>query len=127
MTEVVEGQQPVVEGKYAIGQSQIVVGALRQALELPNHVVGKIADTAGDERRQVRQSGRTILPQTGTQQVNHVALSPLHRTVRANSEVLTASCNDGAGVCAQEGVAPNLLAALNRLEKKCVFLPGGEA
>src|SRR6516164_8247627 len=49
--QVIERQQPIVEGKGTVRQIDIRLGIFRKTLELPHHVVGKVADASAGERR----------------------------------------------------------------------------
>src|SRR5208337_4484333 len=125
--QVVEGQQAVIEGEDAIGQTEIVLGALGQALELSHHVVGEISDAAGGERRQLGQSCRLELPQTIAQQLDHTALAPFHRGAVANRQLFSSRSNYHARPGAEECVAADLLAALHRLQQERIILSSRDA
>ena len=54
VAQVIKSQQPVEEHQFAIWQRKIVLRVLAYLFKLPHHIVGKIADGAGGERRQTQ-------------------------------------------------------------------------
>ena len=126
MAQMIESQQPVVEGENAIWKPYIILRTIRQPLELTNHVIGEIPHATGSKRRQVRQDSGTMLPQVLSQQVHDAALAATHRRALAECQIFSPRGDHGPWLSAQEGIAPNLLAALNRFQQEGILLPGSD-
>ena len=79
---VVEHQQVREEQQVRVRQPQVVAGAVRQPLQQPGDVVGKITDRAGGERRQPRPGNRAVgagEPAELVEQITAAALAPPFR------------------------------------------------
>ena len=63
-----------------------------------------------------------MLPQLFAQQLNYAALVLPDFGAFANRELLPACSDNGARLSAKKGVAPDLLATLDRLQQEGVFL-----
>ena len=68
-----------------------------------------------------------MLPQVLAQKRNHIALAVAHRRAFANGQLFSSRRDHGPGLGAEKGVAPNLLAALNRFQQKRILLPRRDA
>ena len=126
MAQVIEGQQPVEEHQYAIGQRKIVLGVLADSFELANRVIREVADSARGERRQTGDRCRTMLPQQLLQHRQHAALSLFASLPALQHDVLAAGSHLQVRTRSQECVAPDLLSALYRLQQEGVRLVGGD-
>ena len=127
MAQMVERHQAVVKGEDTIGQSQVILGALRQAFKLTHHVIGEIANTTGGEGRQIRNRRGTILPQVLAQQLDHAPLAALDVRALANRQLPAPRRNYPSWLRAKERVTPDLLSAFDRLQQEGILLPLGDA
>ncbi len=71
---MVEGQHLVEEEQAGVGNAQLVLGKLGQALDLADGVVGEEADGAGGEGRQARQPRGLVAAERVAQHGEDVAL-----------------------------------------------------
>ncbi len=123
VAQMIEGQQPVVEGEDAIRKAYVILSAIRQPLELPHHVVGEITDAAGSKWRQSRQTSWTVLPQVLAQQIHHTTLMAPHRRTFTNRQLVATRGDHGSRLRAQEGIASDLLATFDRFQQEGILLP----
>ena len=54
MLDVIKSNNAVIKHEHRIVQSDFIAQAFRKALDQPHHVIRKISDGAGDQRRQTR-------------------------------------------------------------------------
>jgi hypothetical protein len=122
VAQVIKGQQPVEEHQFAIRQREIVLGMFANFFQLPDHVVRKIADRPGSERRQTGNQCRLVLAQQLLHDLKDVALPPLALPSAFNLDGRTPRPHPHVRPRTQERVTADLLAALDRLQQKRVRL-----
>ncbi len=59
---MIEGQHLVEKQKAGVGNAELVGGQRRQSLDLPHRIIGKIAHSAGGERRQPLEAMPSLWP-----------------------------------------------------------------
>ena len=57
LAPVVEHRELADDAEHGVGQAQVVLGDLGQALDLAHHVVAEVADEAAVQGRQLGQPG----------------------------------------------------------------------
>ena len=62
VAQVVKNQQAVEEHQHAIGEEQVILGVLADVFQLPDHIVGEVADRARSEWREAFEGGGTVRP-----------------------------------------------------------------
>ena len=130
---MVKRKHLVEEHQRGIGHAELVLRDRGQRFDLADHVVGEESDGARGKRRQALDARRGMAAQRLLERLEDVALDRRLRSLAAIAPGLgdlerAAPGDDGAiGPNADEGVAPDLLAALNRLEQKALRLVGGQA
>ena len=121
VAQMIKGQQPVEEHQLAIRQREVVLGVLANLFQLAHHIVGKIANGPGSERRQPRHRGRLMLAQQFLHHLKHVALAMLPPPAAFDLDGRLPRPQPHVGPRSQERVAADLLAALDRLQQKRVW------
>ncbi len=61
MAQVIEGEDAIEEHEDAVGNMEVVLGAVADVFELANDVIGAIADGSGGEGRKTFDLGGTVL------------------------------------------------------------------
>ena len=118
MLHVIEGDNSAIKHEHGVVQADLVAQTLRQALDEPHHVVGKVADRAGNERRQPRYSHRTEAFHVVAEKRDRIALLP-HQAVAAFHDAGTARiAKDLLGMRAGKRVARDFFAALNAFQQE---------
>src|SRR6185295_15512208 len=112
--------QTIEKHQYAIGQGKIVFGVFTDIFQLPHRVVGEVANRPRCEWRQSGHSGGAMLPQQLLDDLDRVSLALLLLLAAPQFDVATARPHLHVGTSSQKRVAPNLLAALYRLQQKSV-------
>ena len=125
VAQVIECQQTIEKHQYAIGQGKIIFGVFADIFQLPHCVVSEVAHRARGERRQPGHRGGTMLPQQFLDDLDRVSLALLLLLAAPQFDVATARPHLHVRTRSQKRVAPNLLAALYRLQQKSVRLIGG--
>src|ERR1700722_134590 len=76
MLDVIERDDAVIEGQNGVEETDVVAQSRWNALNETNHVVGKIADGSGDQRRQSRHSYRMEFLHASAQERDRIFLLP---------------------------------------------------
>src|SRR5215213_1227757 len=117
LAEVVEDDHRAGEDQHPLGQPEVVLGLVGQALQLPDEVVAEVADGPGEQRRQAGQ-GRRAQPPQGLAQ--HLQGRPVRQAGGRAAGPGGAAAADGQGgerVGADERVAAPALAVLDALQQ----------
>ena len=127
MLDVIEGDDAVIEGQYSVEEADVVAQARWDALDESHHVVRKIADGAGDQRRQAGDADGPEFFHAAAQECDGIFFFP--------DDALAAFENARAGcvaenffrICACESVAGDFFAAFHAFEQKGVARALGDA
>jgi hypothetical protein len=120
LRDVVENEQPVVEGEAEIREMKVVDRRMRQPLRVSDGVVGRIPHHAAGERREFRQLGRLMASHPPLEVGERVGRLELLHVVRAgprdpHSRAEGFKPQEGLGP--QEAVTADLLPADDALEQ----------
>src|SRR5579863_2115022 len=124
VAQVIEGQQPIEEHQHAIGQGKVVFRVITDSFQLADRVIGKISDSPSSERRQAGNGRRTMLPEQLFQHGQYAARALFASLAELQHNVFAAGSDLQIGTCAEERIASDLFAALDRLQQKSVRLIG---
>ena len=87
------------------------------ALEQAHHVVGEIADGAGDQRRQARQAHRAVALDAVAQEIERIRLRPGDAAFAFEHASAVDVAEDLGRVGADEGIARDFFSALDAFEQ----------
>ena len=128
VADVVERRDRVVEAPHAVGQAERVGRPDGQRLDLPDGVVAGVPDRARGQARQARHARLLDAPEHAPERLEDASALGLDLVRRAvaprgpagavQPDRLAAALEHEVRVLAQERVAPQPLAALDRLEQE---------
>ena len=82
--QVIEGEQAVEEHQHAVGDIEVVLGALADFFKLANDVVGEVSNGSPGKRRPAFVLRHAVLAQQRLERRENISGAPFH-TRRANS------------------------------------------
>jgi hypothetical protein len=100
--------------------AHVVAAGVRNALEQSHHVVRKISDRAGDQRRKARHAHRAIAFDAMAQEIERVGLLPGDAAFAFKHARAAHVAKHFDGIRANEGVTRDLFAAFDAFEQKGV-------
>ncbi len=120
MLDVIEDDQVVAEEQEHVGDFQLLLCGLRQALDESNGVVAEVADSAAGEAGQSRDLDGPALGQQAADRGKGIALAPfqLGAVACTDDELVSAGAQRQRGPHAEEAVAAHLLALLDGLQQE---------
>src|SRR6266481_5657772 len=124
---VIECDEAVIEHQHCVIEADFIAKALGEALDEPHHVVAKIADGAGDQRRQSGKPHGTETLDALAQERNGVALFPNDAVAALHDAGAVGVAEDFLGVRARKRVARDLFAALDTFEQEGVSRALGDS
>ena len=127
LLDVVEGEYLVEEHQAGVGHAEFVLGQRGQALDLADDVVAEESDGAGGERGQSRQARGRVAAERLLQLGEDVALEAAAIAALFDGDRRSARDDLLVRLDADEGIAADVLAALDRFEQKRLGLVGGDA
>ena len=122
LAHMVECQHLVKEEQAGVGNAQLVFGQFRQALNLAHRVIGKKAHRTGGKRRKPRQTRGLVPSQSPPQHGKDVILGVDDFLAFCDRDLTAARDDPLERSKPYEGVAPHLLAVLDRLQHEAFAL-----
>ena len=118
MLHVIEGNDAVIEHQHCVVEADVVAQAFGEPLDEADHVVRKIADGAGHERRQSRQAHGTEALHACAKKRDGIALLPNDAVVAFQNAGTTRVAKYFLGIRASESVTGDFFAAFDAFEQK---------
>src|SRR6266851_7288407 len=118
MLNVIESDEAVIESQHGVVQADFVAQPLGQALNEPHHIVRKIADRAGHQRRKSRDAHGLKAFDAFPQERNWIALFPYDAIGAFHYARARVVAKNSLGMRAGKGVAGDFFAALDAFEQK---------
>src|SRR5262249_31184438 len=101
-----------------IGKLEIVSSQDRKLFELTHGVVGEKTHCTGSERGHSGDTGRTMFAQKPIEYAKDAAFDLFFAAFAFQRDLVALRAQDHIRTRSQEGVAPDLLSALHRLQQK---------
>jgi hypothetical protein len=127
LLDVVEGEDLIEEHEAGVGELEVVAGVVRQALDLPDDIVGKEADGAGGEGWKAGNAGGRVSAEGVTEEGKDIAGYTAGAAVLSELDVGTVGDDAAARTDANVGVAAEVLAAFDGFEEEALRLCSGDA
>src|SRR5580700_6531911 len=118
--QVIESDDAVIEHQHGVVQADVVAQAFGELLDEADHVVGKIANGAGHERRQTRQAHRAEAVHPRAKKRHRIALFPNDAVAALQHTSAAGVPKDFLGIRAGKCVAGDFFAALHAFQQKGV-------
>jgi hypothetical protein len=123
---VIEGKNLIEEHEAGVWNSEFILGQIWQLFDLPNRIVGEKTNCTGSKRWQAWQTGRFVSAKRSAQNREDVIVEARYFAAFGNDDFAAASHDPFEWGQTNEGITPNLLAALDRFKQKTfAFRPSG--
>src|SRR5260221_5179785 len=118
MLHVIERIEPVKEHEHRVKEADLVTQALGQSLDEPHHVVAEVANGAGNERRQSRQTHRLKTLDACSQKRNGIFFFPNNPVMTFQDTRAVCVTKHFFRICSGKRVTGDFFAAFNAFQKK---------
>src|SRR5258707_14935470 len=118
MVHMIKRYSPLLDHLHRVKQADLVTQALGQSLDEPHHVVAEVANGAGNERRQSRQTYRLKTLDACPQKRNGIFFFPNNPIVTFQDTRAVCVTENFLRICSGKRVTGDFFAAFNAFQKK---------
>src|SRR5260221_2599474 len=118
MLHVIERIEPVKEHEHRVKEADLVTQALGQSLDEPHHVVAEVANGAGNERRQSRQTHRLKTLDACPQKRNGIFFFPNNPAMTFQDTPAVCVTKNFFRICSGKSLTCDFFAAFNAFQEK---------